>query len=239
MEALKTMIHDQDLPLHLWVEAARTTVYVQNRLSHSALRFKTPEEMFTGKKSEISHLKIFGCPVFVHIPKEKRTKLDPSGNKGIFVGYYEVSKAFRNYILGYHHIEINIDVTFDEDEALKRSRKCQLEEVYEEEPVAPRVTEPVKEVTVTPDDEIPEDHDMIESQEPPCMIISHKRKPTWVRELIQDVEKYGAPEGTMRQSKKPEPISSYMALMCDLIEKEPTCLEEVVRKKEWTDTMTE
>jgi hypothetical protein len=132
MEAVKTMIHDQDLPMHLWVEASRTTVYVQNRLSHSALRFKTLEEMFSGKKPEVSHLKIFGCPVFVHIPKEKRTKLDPSGKKGIFVGYCEVSKAFKIYIPVYHYIEINKDVTFDEDETLKKSRRCQFEEVYEE-----------------------------------------------------------------------------------------------------------
>jgi hypothetical protein len=67
-------------------KATRTTTYVQTRLSHSALGFKTPEEMFTGKKPEVSHLKLFGCLVFVHIPKEKRTKLDPSGKKGIFVG---------------------------------------------------------------------------------------------------------------------------------------------------------
>jgi transposase InsO family protein len=51
MEAVKTMIHDQYLPMHLWAEVARTTMYVQNRLSHSALGFKTPEEMFSGKKS--------------------------------------------------------------------------------------------------------------------------------------------------------------------------------------------
>jgi hypothetical protein len=38
--------------------------------------------------------------------------MDPSGKKGIFVGYSEVSKAFRIYILGYHHIEIIKDVTF-------------------------------------------------------------------------------------------------------------------------------
>jgi hypothetical protein len=232
MEAVKTMIHDQDLPMHFWAEAARTTVYVHNTLSHRALGFKTPEEMFSGKKPEVSHLKIFGCPVFVHILKERRIKLDPSRRKGIFVEYYEVSKAFRIYIPSYHHIEISRDVTFDEAATLMRSRKCQLEEVYEEEPVAPKVAEPVKEVKITPDDEIPKDHDMIESQEPPQMMISHKRKPAWARELIQDGEKYGAPEGTMRQSNKPKPFSSYMALMCDLIEKEPTCLEEAIQKKE-------
>ena len=53
------------------------------------------------------------------------------------MGYCEVSKAFRIYILGQHHIEIGRDVTFDEDAVLKNSKICQLEEVYEEEPVIP------------------------------------------------------------------------------------------------------
>jgi transposase InsO family protein len=61
MEAMKNMIHDQDLPMCLWAEATLKTIYVQNRLSHSDLGFKTlMEEMFTGKKPEVSHLKIFG-----------------------------------------------------------------------------------------------------------------------------------------------------------------------------------
>ena len=93
MEAVKTMIHDQDLSMHLWDEAARTTVFVQNRLSHSALGFKNLEEMYIGKKPKVGHLKIFRCLVYVHIPKEKRTKLDPYRKKGIFVGYGEVSKS--------------------------------------------------------------------------------------------------------------------------------------------------
>jgi hypothetical protein len=133
--------------------------------------------MFTRKNPEVSHLKIFGCPVFIHIPKEKRNKMEPSGKKGIFVGYCEVSKAFRIYIPGHCHIEIDRDVNFDEDAALKKSRRCQLEEVREEEPVIPRTTEsvrevpraakPVREGVVSPDEEIPEDHDIVEFQEPP------------------------------------------------------------------------
>jgi transposase InsO family protein len=206
MEAVKTMIHDQDLPMYLWAEAAKTAVYVQNRLSHSALGFKTHEEMFSGKKPEVSHLKIFGCPIFIHIPKEKRTKLDPSGKKGIFFGYCEVSKAFRVYIQGYHHIEINRDVTFDEDAALNKSRRCHLEEVYEEEPIAPRAAEPVREIITSPDEEILEDHDITKSQEPPQMTISHKRKPAWARELIQDGEKYGAPGRNHKTSEETKAI---------------------------------
>jgi hypothetical protein len=68
--------------------------------------------------------KIFGYPLLIHIPKEKRNKLDPSGKKGIFVGYCEVSKAFRIYIPGHRHIEIRRDVTFDEEATLKKSRRC-------------------------------------------------------------------------------------------------------------------
>jgi hypothetical protein len=213
------------------------------------LGFKTLKEMFSGKKPEVSHLKIFGCPVFVHILKEKRNKLDPSGKKGIFVGYYEASKAFKVYILGHHHIEISRDVTFDEDATLKKSRRCQLEEVSEEEPVAtrvtksvrevPRVAEPVREVIASPDEEILEDHDIVEFQEPPQMTISHKRKPSWARELIQDGEKYGVLEGTTRQVKRLKPFSSYMALMCDLLETEPTCFEEAIQKKGWANAMIE
>jgi hypothetical protein len=120
--------------------------------------------MLSGKKPEVIHLKIFGCLVFVHILKERRTKLDPSGKKKIVVGQCELSKAFKIYIPGYHHSEINKDVNFDEDATLKKSRRWQLEEVYEEEPVAPRVAKPVREDISSPYEEIPEYHDMMESQ---------------------------------------------------------------------------
>jgi hypothetical protein len=247
MEVVKTMIHDQDLPMCLWAKAAMAAVYVQNQSSHSALGLKTPEEMFTRKKPKVSHLKIFGCPVFIHIPKEKRNKLEPSRKKGIFVGYCEVSKAFIIYIPGHRHIDINRDVTFDEDTALKKSRRYQLEEVYEEEPViprtivreVPRAAEPMREVVTSPDEEILEDHDILEVQEPPQMTILHKRNPSWAREIIQDGDKYGVPEGTTRQVKRPKPFSSYTDLMCDLLEEEPTCFNKAIQRKEWADAMTE
>jgi hypothetical protein len=60
------------------------------------------------------------------------------------------------------------------------------------------------------------------------MMILHKRKPAWARELIQDGEKYGVPEGTTRQVKRPKPFSIYKDFMCDLLEQEPTCFEESI-----------
>ena len=97
MEAARAMLHDQDLPMHIWAEATRTALYVQNCTPHRVLENKTLEEVFSCRKPEVSHLRIFGCPMYIHIPKEKRTKLDPLGKKGIFVGYSESSKAYRIY----------------------------------------------------------------------------------------------------------------------------------------------
>jgi hypothetical protein len=72
---------------------------------------------------------------------------------------------------------------FDEDATLKKSRRCHIEEVYEEEPViprtavreVPRATELVREVLTSPDEEILEDHDILEVQEPPQVMILHKK----------------------------------------------------------------
>jgi hypothetical protein len=33
----------------------------------------------------VEHLRIFGCPIYIHIPKDKRKKIEHSGKKGIFL----------------------------------------------------------------------------------------------------------------------------------------------------------
>ena len=93
--------------------------------------------MFIGENLEVIHLQIFGCPVCLHVPKEKRSKLDPSRKMGIFVGYNDQSKAHRIYIPGFHRIEINRNVTFDEDAAFNKYRKSYADEEHEEEQEAP------------------------------------------------------------------------------------------------------
>jgi hypothetical protein len=68
-------------------------VYIQNRCPHAIMKDNTPEEVCSGIKPELWHLRIFGCPVYIHVPKEKRTKMEPSRKKRVFVGYNEISKA--------------------------------------------------------------------------------------------------------------------------------------------------
>ena len=98
--------------------------------------------------------------MYIHIPKEKRTKLDPSSKKGILIGYSDTSKAYQIYFLGFKKIDISRDVTFDEDSTYSKFRKLPIEEV--EEPEGTRV-QGTKIVEAIP--EVHEDHDMEIPQE--------------------------------------------------------------------------
>lgn len=84
--AAMAMLHDQGLPLFLWAKACNTVVYLQNKSPHRALGNVTPGEAYLGQKPKLGHLRIFGCLTYSDVPKERRTKLDPTVEKGIFVG---------------------------------------------------------------------------------------------------------------------------------------------------------
>jgi hypothetical protein len=78
-------------------------------------------------KPEVGHFKIFGCLVYIHVPKDKMTKLDPSGRKGTFVGYNESSKAYHIYIPSQRQIEVRRYVNFEEEVAFRRARGSQMD----------------------------------------------------------------------------------------------------------------
>lgn len=98
-------------------------MYIQNKSPHKALGKKTPEGVFTGKKPEVSHLRIFRCVTYCHIPDEERSKLDQIAKKGYVVGYSETSKAYKIYVPSSRKIVVRRDVKFMEDKAFKKSRE--------------------------------------------------------------------------------------------------------------------
>ena len=57
----------------------------------------TPYEYWHNEKPDVSHLKVFGCNVFVHVPDPKRKKLNKKSISSIFVGYPEGSKGHKVY----------------------------------------------------------------------------------------------------------------------------------------------
>ena len=109
------MLHDQGLPLHLWVEACNTSVFVQNCCPHRILGMSTQEEAFIGKKPDFSHFKIFGSSVYVHVTKDSRKKLEPIAEIVIFVGYTNTPKNYWVYFPNSRITIVRWDITFDEE----------------------------------------------------------------------------------------------------------------------------
>ena len=123
--AVRAMLHDQSLPFFLWAEACSTTVYLQNKSPHCVVGNKTLEESFTSKKPEVSHFSIFGCLTYSHVPSEKRTKFEPTAERGIFVGYDETSNAFRIYLSSKRKVVVRRELRFEEERAFRKSRELE------------------------------------------------------------------------------------------------------------------
>jgi hypothetical protein len=92
-------------------------VLLQNRSPHKILGKRTPEEAFTGRRPNVENIRIFGCLTFSHVPSERRTRIDPTSQQGILVGYSKVSKAYRTYIPPLRRVVVSRDVRFEEDGA--------------------------------------------------------------------------------------------------------------------------
>jgi hypothetical protein len=159
----------------LWAEASMTIVYIQNKSPHKILKNMSPEEAFTRVKHEVGHFKIFGCPIYFHVPKENRTKLDPSGRKGTFVGYNESLKAYHIYIPGQRQIEVSRDVTFEEEISFRRSRESHMEIESEKDETTPSPRSKIQRETVT---------DPIDPVDVPRDIAVGQKRPTWAQQTL-------------------------------------------------------
>ena len=89
-------------------------MYIINTCQIVSVHLKTLEEAWSGRKPNLSHLKIFGCVCYVHVPDELRTKLDSKSKKCIFIGYAIEQKGYRCYKPITNYVKVSRDVVFDE-----------------------------------------------------------------------------------------------------------------------------
>ncbi|KAL3699496.1 hypothetical protein R1sor_017518 [Riccia sorocarpa] len=113
----KSMLVEGNLGKDFCEEAISTAAYVQNRLPIVLVDKVTPEELWTGKKPDVKHLRVFGCQAFAHVPKKFRKKFDAKSISGRFVGYDADHKSYKIYLPTNQEICIcpYQDVMFNED----------------------------------------------------------------------------------------------------------------------------
>jgi hypothetical protein len=95
MDKARSMLSGAKLAQEFWEEAVDTTRYLVNRSPSSSLVDSTPHEVWFDKKPTLSHLRVFGCNAFVHVPKEKTNKLDNKVVKCIFIEYKDGIKGYN------------------------------------------------------------------------------------------------------------------------------------------------
>lgn len=92
---VRSILKKSSSPKTFWPEAVAWSVHGLNRSPSSALD-RTTEEAWRGEKPSVHYFRIFGC-TDVHVPNQKRTKLDDKGERCVLLGISDKSKVYKMY----------------------------------------------------------------------------------------------------------------------------------------------
>ena len=107
------MILSSGVTKALWGDVVTTAGFLINRSPSAPLKFKTPEEIWSGKPPDLTQLKVFGCLAMAHV---KRDKLGTRAMKCIFLGYPKGVKGYKLWCIepGEKGALVSRDVVFNE-----------------------------------------------------------------------------------------------------------------------------
>ena len=109
--------------------------YILNQVPSKSV-YKTPFELWSGRKPNLYHFRVWGCKAEVQIYNPKIKKLDPKIINGYFVGYCIGSKGSRFFYPSHttRIMESNRAVYFEDDfgfDVNNGPRKPQFREVID------------------------------------------------------------------------------------------------------------
>ncbi|KAL8529130.1 hypothetical protein ACS0TY_006551 [Phlomoides rotata] len=125
---VRSMMSYSDLPKSFWRYALETATYILNRVPSKSVP-KTPSELWIGRKPNLMHMRIWGCPAYV-LDKEA-DKLEPRSELRLFVGYPRGTKGGLFYSPKDQKIVVSTHSRFLEDDYMS-NRKPKSEITLEE-----------------------------------------------------------------------------------------------------------
>lgn len=114
METARALLVESLVPNKFWCEVTQTAVYLINSMPTPTLKDISPYEKLFGHPPSYSHLRVFGCLCFVHLPPHEHTKVSPQVAKCVFLGYNEDHKGFLCYDPNIRRLRISHNVVFIE-----------------------------------------------------------------------------------------------------------------------------
>jgi len=85
MELARIILKAMHFPNDYLAEYAACTTYIINRCQNKSVRNITLEEVSSGRKHSVIHMRVFGCVAYTHVPDELRKKLDRKGGNAYFL----------------------------------------------------------------------------------------------------------------------------------------------------------
>ncbi|KAK1682009.1 hypothetical protein QYE76_042857, partial [Lolium multiflorum] len=116
MDMARSMMAEYKSRYNFWAEAISTACHSSNRLYLRKGLNKTPYEILTGNKPNISYFKVFGCKCFYKIKGVRLSKFAPKALEGIFVGYGAESHTYRIFDIASGIIIESCSVRFEEND---------------------------------------------------------------------------------------------------------------------------
>jgi transposase InsO family protein len=114
IESARTMLDEYKTSDRFWAEAVNTACHATNRLYLHRLLKRTPYELLTGNKPNVSYFRVFGSKCFILNKKTRTSKFAPKVDEGFLLGYGSNAYAYRVFNKTSGVVEISRDVTFDE-----------------------------------------------------------------------------------------------------------------------------
>lgn len=90
----RAMLKQSGLPQSFWTFAYKCATFIHNRLPNKRTEGKTPLELWVGIEPQVNNIYPFGAKAYVHVPKEKRKKLEDRSKLCFLVGYLEDGRGW-------------------------------------------------------------------------------------------------------------------------------------------------
>ncbi|KAK8495060.1 hypothetical protein V6N12_055207 [Hibiscus sabdariffa] len=139
LDMVRFMMSHTDLPTSFWGYALETAAFTLNRVPSKSVQ-KAPHEMWTGKRPNMSFMKVWGCKAYVK--HHMSTKLEPKSQKCTFVGYPKETKGY--YFYNENKVFVARTGVFLEKEFLSnkgKGRNIELKEVQQQQVHEPEFEE--------------------------------------------------------------------------------------------------